>query len=97
MKAPTAPPSATQADLDPVAIESWSPCVQTSRLVGDRFKTPWGQTPRDVLNTALGSHRATLTWQRESAFSYGVEGTTTSLLVEITRKGPATFVARDGS
>lgn len=38
-----------------------------------------------------------LTWQHESSFSYGVEGTSTTLLVEITRPGRATFVERDGS
>jgi hypothetical protein len=65
--------------------------------VGDRFKTPWGTTPRDVLKIALGSHRTPLTWRHESSFSYGVEGTSTTLLVEITRAGRATFVERDGS
>src|SRR5690606_19450902 len=70
---------------------------ETSRRVGDGFKTPWGIRPRDVLKIALGDHQAPLTWQHDSAFSYGVEGTSTTLLVQITRRGPATFVERDGS
>ncbi len=82
------------ADYD----DAYGPCVQTTRVVSDRFKTPWGITPRDVHNTVLGKHRTALKWRHEAAFSYGVEGTSTTLLVEITRgKEPVTFVRRDGS
>jgi hypothetical protein len=91
------PPTPGPHDSPLVDLEPWSPCVETSRVVSDSFKTPWGATPRDVLNIALGTHRTTLTWQRESSFSYGVEGTSTTLVVEITRRGPATFFDRDGS
>lgn len=74
-----------------------SPCVQTTRVVGDVFKTPWGITPRDVQNIAQGTHRIPLKWRRDEMISYGVEGTTTTLLVEITRrKAATTFVKRDG-
>jgi hypothetical protein len=74
------------------------PCVQTTRVVGDLFKTPWAITPRDVQNTALGTHRMPLKWRHEEAISYGMEGTSTTLLVEITRrKGPVTFVERGRS
>lgn len=91
-------PHATPANsVDFESDEPWSPCVQTSRVVGDRFKTPWGATPRDVLKVALGSHRTPLTWQHERSFTYGVEGTSTTLQVDITRPGPPTFVKRDGS
>lgn len=84
---PTTP--ASPAEFEPLP---WPPCNQKSRQVNDLFKTPWGTTPRDILNIALGSHRTTLTWQREKAFSYGVEGTSTTLRVQITRRGRATFV-----
>jgi hypothetical protein len=76
---------------------SWSPCSETSRVVSDHYETPWGITPRDVLNDALGSHRATFTWQRHSSFSYDVEGRSTTLLVKIARRGRANFFKRDGS
>jgi hypothetical protein len=73
------------------------PCVRTTRVVSDVFKTPWGITPRDVQNTALGTHRKPLQWRHEEAISYGVEGTSTTLLVEITRrKLPVTFARSDG-
>ena len=90
-------PPATWTELATRKYEPWSPCVETSRVVSDGFKTPWGSTPRDVLNIALGTHRTTFTWQRESSFSYDVEGKSTTLRVEITRRGPATFVKRDGN
>lgn len=86
--------SAQLAELEKKAAAS--PCVQTSRFVSDSFETPWGTTARDVLNIALGSHRTPLTWQHDNRFSYSVEGTSTSLLVPITRRGPARFVERDG-
>jgi hypothetical protein len=72
--------------------------VETTRVVSDLFKTPWGITLRDIQNTVLGKHRAPLKWRHEEAFSYGVEGTSTTLLVEITRgKGQVKFIKRDGS
>ena len=71
------------------------PCTEATREVGSGFKMPWGTTPRDVMKLALGAHRTPLTWRHEEAFSYGVEGTSTTLLVELTRgKGPITFVER---
>jgi hypothetical protein len=90
--------AASAADATPVATEDdpdydVSPgCDETRTVVDDRFATPWGSTPLDVLKIALGRHRTSLAWQTESAFSYGVEGTTTTLEVEITRAGPATFL-----
>ena len=87
--ASAAPPVAPADDAD---YDVSPPCEETRHVVDDRFETPWGSTPREVLKIALGRHRTSLTWQPESAFSYGVEGTTTTLQVEITRAGPATFL-----
>ena len=97
-----APPLAPQVEQLPevvreVDMQPWTPCVETSRVVGDRFKTPWGITLGDVQKAALGSHRTPLTWRRDEELSYGAEGTRTTLLVEITRRGAATFVERSGA
>lgn len=72
-------------------------CVGSGRVVSDGFKTPWGFTLRDVQNTVIGSHQSPLTWRHEKEISYGVEGTSTTLLVEITRRGAATFFERNGA
>jgi hypothetical protein len=96
---PQSSEAAAQAIPRVPALENgnaFSHCVEKSRVVSDGFKTPWGATPRDILSTALGAHRTALTWKPESTLSYGAEGTSTTLLVEITRKGPATFMKREG-
>jgi hypothetical protein len=92
-----AEPPVTRPEPPIAYYASWPPCNETRRVVSDGFKTPWGLTPRDVLKIALGTHRTTFTWQRQSSFSYDVEGRSTTLRVEITRRGRATFVKRDGS
>jgi len=73
------------------AIYNCPPCVWTRRVVDDGFMTPRGITVGDVQNTVLGSHEAPLTWRHEEEIAYGVAGTSTTLLVEITRKGAATL------
>ena len=86
------------ANADDPYDDGSGPCVQKTRVVGDGFETPWGITPRDVQKAALGKHRTPITWRREEAMSYGVEGTRTTLVVEITRgTGPIEFVERNGS
>lgn len=91
------PPKTSQPPSDVVHYEPWSPCVENKRTVGKGFMTPWGITLRDIQNAALGSHRMPVTWRHDEEISYGVEGTSTTLLVEITRTGPATFVERTGA
>jgi hypothetical protein len=93
----SAPPACEPPEPLPEGFVPFSPCVETTHVVGNDFKAPWGTTPRDVMKLASGTHKTSLTWQRENGFSYGVEGTSTTVRVEITRRGPATFFKRDGS